>query len=142
MLLGEYSPKDRNVIQVILENHFSDFEDRYEEEYAEKYGKYRLHAISEKVFQFIECGDYSAGVAKVDCTDSDCNHKYFVPFSCKSWFLCPSCHQKRLLLFAERMNEEILLKLPHRQFVFTIPKMLRPYFRYNQNLFAEVSKLI
>ena len=34
------------------------------------------------------------------------------------------------------MNEEVLLKLPHRKFVFTIPKMLRPYFRYNQNLFA------
>jgi hypothetical protein len=32
--------------------------------------------------------------------------------------------------------------LPHRQFVFTFPKLLRPYFRHNRWLFAEVSRLI
>jgi len=74
--------------------------------------------------------------------NSNCNHEYFLPFSCKSWFLCPSCHQKRLQLFSQRMNEKILLKLSYRQYVFTLPKMLRPYFRYNQVLFAGISKLI
>jgi len=34
------------------------------------------------------------------------------------------------------------LKLPHRQFVFTIPKLLRIYFRNDRNLFTDVSKII
>jgi hypothetical protein len=40
------------------------------------------------------------------------------------------------------MNERLLLALPHRQFLFTFPKLLRPYFRHNRRLFAEVSQLI
>ena len=40
------------------------------------------------------------------------------------------------------MNERLLLALPHRQFVFTFPKLLRPYFRHNRRLFSEISRLI
>ena len=53
-----------------------------------------------------------------------------------------SCNQKRLLLFSEHLSENVLLKLPHRQFVFTLPKLLRVYFKYDRNLFEEVSKII
>jgi hypothetical protein len=38
---------------------------------------------------------------------------------------CPSCDQKRTILYAEYLAEELLLELPHRQFVFTVPKILR-----------------
>jgi hypothetical protein len=51
-------------------------------------------------------------------------------------------NQKRLLLFSEHLSENVLLKLPHRQFVFTVPKLLRPYFKYDRNLFEEVTKII
>ena len=40
------------------------------------------------------------------------------------------------------MNQRLLLALPHRQFVFTFPKLLRPYFRHNRRLFSEISQLI
>ena len=66
----------------------------------------------------------------------------FRPFSCKGFSLCPSCSQKRTLLFAEHLTSEVLLDLPHRQFVFTMPKALRPFFRHDRRLFAEVSRLI
>jgi hypothetical protein len=46
------------------------------------------------------------------------------------------------LLYAEYLSEDLLLDLPHRQFVFTIPKILRPYFKSDKRLFGEVSKLI
>ena len=36
----------------------------------------------------------------------------------------------------------MLLDLPHCQFVFSIPKALRVFFRYDQRLFADVSRLI
>jgi len=40
------------------------------------------------------------------------------------------------------LAKDLLLDLPHRQFVFTIPKILRPYFKSDKRLFGEVSKLI
>jgi hypothetical protein len=40
------------------------------------------------------------------------------------------------------MNQRLLLALPHRQFVFTFPKLLRPYLRHNRRLFSEISRLI
>lgn len=76
------------------------------------------------------------------CTNPDCKDEYFRPFSCTSFYLYPSCSQKETLLFSVYMNERLLLVLPHRQFAFTFPKLLRPYFRHNRRLFSEVSRLI
>lgn len=39
-------------------------------------------------------------------------------------------------------NEQPLLALPHRQFVWTCPRILRPCSRYNRRLFSEISRLI
>ena len=39
---------------------------------------------------------------------------------CKGFYICPSCSQKRTLLFAEYLDEQLLITLPHRQFVFLI----------------------
>jgi hypothetical protein len=72
----------------------------------------------------------------------ECGYEYFRPFSCKIWYLCPSCNQKRLQLFAEHLSENLLLKLPHRQFIFTLPKLLQVYFKQDRNPFEEVSKII
>jgi len=40
------------------------------------------------------------------------------------------------------MRDNLLLSLPHRQFVFTVPRILRPYFRHNRRLFSDVSRVI
>ena len=143
-----YVPREQNVIQKILQDHFSDFEERYDELYAKEYGKYRIIRIKEAVEKFIECGDYSKGIARIKCTNHNCDHEYFRPFvaslkeACKTWYLCPSCHQKRILLFSEHMANDVLLRLPHRQYVWSIPKALRIYFRNDKSLFADISKII
>ena len=82
------------------------------------------------------------GVARIRCTNSECGHDYFRPFSCKGFYLCPSCSQKRTLLLSEYLSERLLLRLPHRQFVFSFPKALRVFFKYNRRLFSEVSRLL
>jgi len=56
------------------------------------------------------------------------------------FYLCPSCSQKRTLLFGEYMNQRLLLRLPHRQMVFTFPKALRGFFRYHPTLFGEIAR--
>jgi hypothetical protein len=96
--------------------------------------------ILTRIDEFIGCADWSKGVARISC--DDCGHSYFRPFSCKAFHLCPSCDQKRTILYAEYLAEDLLLALPHRQFVFTIPKMLRPFLKTNRRLFGEVSRQI
>ncbi len=75
-----YVPREQNVVQKILKEHFSDFEERYNDLYAKQYGKYRIIRIKEAVEKFLECGDYSKGIARIKCTNPDCNHQYFRPF--------------------------------------------------------------
>ncbi len=73
---------------------------------------------------FLRCGDLHEGFARVRCPD--CRHEMFVAFSCKQRAACPSCHQKRALLTARHVVEEVCLAVAHRQVVLTIPKRLRP----------------
>ena len=92
--------------------------------------------------KFLECGDYTKGITRIKYTNKDINYEYFRPFSCKSWCLCPSGNHKRLLLFSEHLSGNVLLKLPHRQFLLPVPKLLGSYFKYDRNLFEEVSNII
>jgi hypothetical protein len=94
------------------------------------------------VERFLDCGDYTKGIARIQCTNPECKADHFRPFSCKVFHLCPSCSQKRTLLLGEYVNERLLLRLPHRQIVFTFPKVLRVFFRHDCNLFGEVSRLV
>ena len=64
-------------------------------------------------------------------------HEFLVAFSCKLRGLCPSCHQKRELLWAQWAEQELLEDVPYRQVVFTIPKRLRLFFRYDRKLLGE-----
>ena len=59
-------------------------------------------------------------------------------FSCKGRWFCPSCHQKKVQMFGAMLAESILAAVPHRHFTFTIPKMLRPYFRFHRGLLKQL----
>lgn len=128
--MGTYIPHREGIIQTIVRSSLTHYQ-----AYAAP-----MKNILDRLEQFTDCADWSKGVARIRC--EDCGHSYFRPFSCKVFHLCPSCDQKRTLLYAEYLAEDLLLDLPHRQFVFTIPKMLRPYFKTDKRLFGEVSKLI
>ena len=62
-------------------SHFQDFVDHYEEKYEKEYGKYQLARIVSVVNNFIDCGDYINGVARIRCVNPNCGFDYFVPFS-------------------------------------------------------------
>ena len=38
------------------------------------------------------------------------------------------------------MNQRLLLRLPHRQLVFTFPKVLRGFFRHHRTLYGEIAR--
>ena len=85
---------------------------------------------------------HQGGIARIECSNTKCDHLIMRPFSCKKFYLCPTCHQKRAILFGEHVSNEVLLRLPHRHFVFAFPKMLRPYFRHNKKVLSEIVRLI
>jgi hypothetical protein len=62
----------------------------------------------------------------------------FVAFSCKQRCTCPSCHQKRALLTALHVAEEVCSPVAHRQVVLTIPKRLRPHARFDRKLLGKL----
>ena len=110
---SRYIPRSRNIIQRILKDHFSAFEESYEDKFSKTYGSFRIIRIKEAVSGFLDCGDYRKGIARIKCTSPDCNHEYFRPFSCKTWYLCPSCHQKRVVEFGEWLEEAVWATIPH-----------------------------
>jgi hypothetical protein len=65
----------------------------------------------------------------------------FVAFSCKQRCVCASCHQKRSLLTSVHVSGEVAAPVPHRQFVFTIPKRFRLYFRFDRALLRKLPPL-
>jgi hypothetical protein len=97
---AHYRPREPNVIQRLFRERFYAFEAAYSERYTASCGKYRLPLIQRAAEALNLCGDWHEGIARVHCPD--CGYDLFVPFSCKSFFLCPSCGQKRTLLWKDR----------------------------------------
>jgi len=123
-------PKETPFYQLV-EEFYPQFKAVYQERYQECYGFWRP-AIDTAVEKFLECGDLQHGFARVRCPD--CAHEFFVAFSCRGRCFCPSCHQKRALQTAHWVSREVCAPVAHRQFVFTIPKRLRIYFRFDRRL--------
>ena len=102
----------------VMDRHFATFQRVYDERFEAKYGFWRP-IVERSVTAFLRCGDLHEGFARVRCPD--CKHEMFVAFSCKQRCTCPSCHQKRVLLTAIHVAEEVCLPVAHRQVVLTIP---------------------
>lgn len=115
----------------LLEEHYAEFERRYPEHYQAHYGFFRP-VIHKAVHEFLKCGDLREGFARVRCPA--CRHEFYVAYSCKQRCVCPTCHQKRSLVTAMHIAQDISAPVPHRQFVFTMPKRFRVYFRFNRDL--------
>jgi hypothetical protein len=134
-----YRPRDHEVSPFfkVVRNRFDEFERVYPERYQERYGFWRP-VIRSSIDKFLKCGDLKEGFARVRCPD--CKDEFFVAFSCRQRSCCPSCDQKRALLLAYRLKDEVLADVPHRQWVFTIPKRLRVYFRYDRSLLGKLCR--
>jgi len=87
-------------------------------------GRLRRAVEEQAIERFIECGDPHHGFARIYC--DACGHDYLLAYSCKTRYFCPSCHQKRVLLYGDWVEQNVLAPVPHRQYVFTLPRLLRP----------------
>lgn len=115
----------------VLDEAYEEFRRSYPAVYQKRYGYFRP-VVDEVVEDYLTCGDLQQGFARVRCTTPGCRNEYLLAFSCKGRWFCPSCHEKRVVQFGEQVLGEVLYPVPHRQFVFTVPILLRGYFRHNQ----------
>jgi len=136
---GVYRPRNAQASPLyrLVEDHFDQLERVWDERYERDYGFWRP-VVRQVVEQFLDCGDLRCGFARLWC--STCREDLFLPYSCRRRCFCPSCHQKRARLFAEHVDEEVLDSLPVRQYVVTIPKMLRLCFKYDRKLLGLLSQ--
>ena len=129
-------PQESQYYQCVEDN-FETLEQVYDERFASKYGFFRPY-VKQVIYRYLDCGILHHGFARVRC--GDCGHEYLLAFSCKRRHFCPSCHQKRVVEFGEWLCEEVLKAVPHRHFVFSIPKILRRYFLYDRRLLSDLSR--
>lgn len=87
---GTYRQRGASSLQRLFRAHFPELAARYEAEYAIRLGKFRLPRITKAVERFLDCGDYTKGIARIRCTNPECRAEYFRPFSCKDSGLIPS----------------------------------------------------
>jgi hypothetical protein len=118
-------------------SHFEELEQVWDDQYAPRFGFWRPH-VMDVIQRYLDCGDLHCGFARVKC--ADCGHEYLLGFSCKKRQFCPSCHQKRVVEYGEWLLGNVLKDVPHRQWVFSIPKRLRIYFLYDRKLLSKLSR--
>ena len=119
----------------IVYNYRDDFERSWESQFEHKYGALRDEVLK-SLDSYLNCGILANGAARVVCPK--CNHSMLVAYSCKRRCLCPSCDAKRAVVFSENLVENILLPYPQRHVVFTIPKRLRCYFKFDRSLLSHL----
>lgn len=90
------------------------------------------------MIRYLACGDMHAGFARIRC--DACGTERLLAFSCKERTFCPSCGQKGAVEFGEWLCVHVLRAVPHRHFVFSIPKVLRRFFLHDRSLLVELSR--
>ena len=45
---------------------------------------------------------------------------------------------QRFLAYSQWLEENLLAPVPHRQYVFTLPKLIRPFFRYRRRYLGQL----
>lgn len=126
---------EKAAFYAVLSRYFDEFARIYDERYERTYGGWRS-VIERVVRKYLDRGIPLRGFARIKC--GSCREEAILPFSCKQRAFCPSCTAKRAAAWAGLMREEVLQPYPHHHVVFSMPKMLRPYFRFHRELLPEL----
>ena len=119
----------------IVHHGWHDFLAGYEQHHRKSLGPLRTGTVA-TVESFLRCGDLAAGFTRFHCPD--CGHEKLLAFTCKRRHFCPACHQRRVRSTSSWIAACVCHDVPHRQFVFTIPRVLRGIFRKRRHLLTHL----
>jgi hypothetical protein len=89
--------------------------------------------------RYLECGILAHGFARARC--GRCGHDFLIAFSCKGRGVCPSCNARRMVATAAHLIDHVLLDLPMRQWVISVPKRLRYFLERDADLQGAALRL-
>jgi hypothetical protein len=89
--------------------------------------------------RFLTCGVLEEGCAVVRC--EGCGFTRLVAFSCKGRGVCPSCIARRMSDTAAYLVEQVIPKVPIRQWVLSLPVPLRYLLGWDCELSSEVIRI-
>lgn len=131
-------PRDGTLFQILSEN-YAAFREDYQPEEHKDWGPCRP-VVEKSVEAFLECGLPEHGLARVRCPS--CRDEYLLPFSCQIRGLCVSCGAKRSSAWGRWAVEEVSQEVQHRHVTVSVPKILRPCFKYQRGLLTEFSRWV
>ncbi len=79
--------------------------------------------VEQELRAYLRCGILAHGFVRLRC--EDCGESRAVAFSCKRRGWCPSCMGRRMADTAARLVDEVLPRVPVRQFVLSLPFEIR-----------------
>lgn len=125
------------VIKRILKDHFAGFWYLHERLFPASYRE----DIKETVLKTIKCRSSDLGYAKYEFLGCEGNPRpVFVCFTCKSRF-CNKCGKKYTDDWSDK-QQELILNVPHRHMVFTVPQELRNIFFQDRKKLNELSQQV
>lgn len=92
--------------------------------------------VREEFYEFLKCGVLAHGFLRVAC--EGCSHEKLVAFSCKRRGFCPSCGGRRMAETAAFLMDEVLPKVPIRQWVLSFPFPLRYLMASNSRVQSDI----
>jgi hypothetical protein len=96
--------------------------------------------VKDEFEAFLECGILAHGFLRVRC--ADCAHEKLVAFSCKRRGFCPSCGARRMAESAAYLVDQVIPRVPVRQWVLSFPIPLRILFAAHPELLTPVLRII
>ena len=94
-----------------------------------------LH-VEKEMRAYLECGLLAYGFVRARC--EDCGTGRVVAFSCKKRGFCPSCSGRRMADTAARLVDDVLPRVPVRQWVLSFPYEMRYRLAYDGELVSRV----
>jgi hypothetical protein len=88
---------------------------------------------------YMSCGILGRGFAHLFC--ESCGEHHVVAFSCKARAVCPSCLGRRMSAGAANLVDHVLPDVPIRQFVVTMPFLLRFPLAFDGELLRQVLRI-
>jgi hypothetical protein len=96
--------------------------------------------VNESFERFLRCGVLAHGFARFQC--AACKGEHFVPLSCKTRGLCPSCGGRRMMALTRHVLDATLPHVPVRQWVLSLPHALRYRVAYDQTLCTAIHRVL
>ncbi len=134
-----YRPRrpQKTTFYTLFDEHFENYMRVHSERFEPRHGVLR-GVVQRAAEAFLDCGRYESGFARLRC--DVCRSEHLIAFSCQTRNFCPSCQAKRAALLGEFLCERVLLPVPHRHIVFTVPKALRGLFERDRRLLGILAR--